>query len=333
MSQDSKVKMDLLRVSGINKRSEGFALNNISFNLKRGQKLSIAGETGSGKSTLLKIIAGLVQPESGSIEFENEKVLGPEEKLIPGHPRIAYLSQHFELRNNYKVEELLDMANKLPVDEAETIYEVCQIEHLLKRKTSELSGGEKQRIATAKLLITSPKLLLLDEPYSNLDMGHKKILKSVINDITKKLSITCIMVSHDPPETLSWADEIMIMEAGHIIQAGTPEEVYRKPHSKYVASLFGDYNIIRHQEATRMGASTENIIGKNIFTRPEDYKIVQHEEQAVIGEVEKICFLGSYYQIEVSIDETLITVNACECTVAKGDLVYLSLQLNEPWYL
>src|SRR5438128_11831277 len=122
--------MNLLSVSGISKQSErGFVLNNISFTQQRFQKIAIAGETGSGKSTLLKIIAGLIQPDAGQVLFENERVLGPEEKLIPGHPCIGYLSQHFELRNNYKVEELLEMANKIPEDEAKTIYEICQITH------------------------------------------------------------------------------------------------------------------------------------------------------------------------------------------------------------
>ena len=174
--------MNFLEVKEIAKqKDEKWILKNTSFDIKQFNKVAIAGETGSGKSTLLKIIAGLIQPDNGTVYFKNERVLGPEEHLIPGHKGVAYLSQHFELRNNYRVEEILEIANKMPLPEAEAIFEVCRITHLLKRKTDQLSGGEKQRIATARLLITKPQLLLLDEPYSNLDAIHKNILKSVIN--------------------------------------------------------------------------------------------------------------------------------------------------------
>ncbi|MCW3110741.1 MAG: transporter ATP-binding protein [Segetibacter sp.] len=326
--------MNLLTVSGISKQSErGFVLKDISFTLQRFQKVAIAGETGSGKSTLLKIIAGLVQPDAGQVLFENERVLGPEEKLIPGHRGIGYLSQYFELRNNYKVEELLEMANKIPEEEAQTIYEVCQITHLLKRRTDQLSGGEKQRIATARLLITSPKLLLLDEPYSNLDMVHKNVLKSVIHDIGEKLQITCIMISHDPLDTLSWADEIMVMKDGQIIQKGTPMQVYRQPVNEYAAGLFGTYNLISHNQAIAFGSSTGLKINGNIFTRPEDFQITANEKKSLIGEVNKVNFFGSYYEVELLLDEGMITLKTHEGTVAPGDIVYVSLGLDEMWYV
>jgi ABC-type sulfate/molybdate transport systems ATPase subunit len=324
--------MSLLNVSAISKRAgSDFALSDISFEQEICQKIAIAGETGSGKSTLLKIIAGLVQPDLGSVTFGNEKILGPQEKLIPGHPGIAYLSQHFELRNNYSVEELLDMSNKISPGEAETIYKICRVEHLLQRKTDQLSGGEKQRIATARLLTTSPALLLLDEPYSNLDMVHKKILKSVIHDIGEKLQITSIMISHDPLDTLSWADTIIVMQNGKIVQSGTPPEVYRKPNNEYVAGLFGEYTLINTQVDERFGILQVN--GQHTFTRPEDYRLVQHEEQTITGVVEKISFFGSYYEIKVRVDDTLVTARASECKVVKGDFVSVLLQMKEHWYL
>src|SRR6478609_2243964 len=128
--------MNLLNVASVY-RQEGnnMVVKNISFTQDRFQKIAIAGETGSGKSTLLKMIAGLVQPTSGAVYFENERVPGPEEILLPGHPAITYLSQHFELRNNYKVYELLSMANKITDEEANIIYNVCRISNLLNRRT------------------------------------------------------------------------------------------------------------------------------------------------------------------------------------------------------
>lgn len=324
--------MNFLRVSKISKQTgKDVVLKEMDFSQQRFQKIAIAGETGSGKSTLLKIIAGLIQPTSGEVWFKNERVLGPDEKLIPGHKGIGYLSQHFELRNNYRVEELLEMANKIPVEEAHLIFEVCRITHLLKRRTDQLSGGEKQRIAAARLLITSPELLLLDEPFTNLDMVHKKILKAVINDICEKLQITCIIISHDPLDTLSWADEIFVLKDGEIIQNGTPTEIYRRPVDEYTAGLFGTYNLINSELASAMMELPGEKNSRKIFTRPEDFIIVATEQKAVIGEVNKILFLGSYYELEVVIDETLITIRNNCCNVVVGDLVYVTLSLPQLW--
>jgi iron(III) transport system ATP-binding protein len=326
--------MSLLSVRNIAKRTgNNFVLRDISFTQQEFQKIAIAGETGAGKSTLLKIIAGFIQPDAGEIMINNERVLGPDEKLIPGHNSIAYLSQHFELRNNYKVDELLEMANKISEDEAEMIFKVCQVDHLLKRKTDQLSGGEKQRIAAARLLVTSPKLLLLDEPYSNLDMVHKRVLKSVIDDISEKLKITCIMVSHDPLDTLSWADEIIIMQEGKILQTGTPLSVYNNPINEYAAGLFGPYSLLSQQQAEAFGLPTPNDTGGNIFVRPEHFKVVGNEQMAVIGEVIKTRFFGSYYETEVMLNDQLITIKTADVIGAEGDLVYVSLDPKKVWYV
>jgi len=327
--------LNFLSISSINKKGEkDFVLKDVTFNQQKFKKIAIAGETGSGKSTLLKIIAGLVQPDTGEVLFENERVLGPEEKLIPGHPHIAYLSQYFELRNNYRVEEILAMSNKMSDKEAQTIYEVCRISHLLKRRTDQLSGGEKQRIATARLLITSPKLLLLDEPYSNLDMVHKTILKSVIRDIGEKLSITCLMISHDPLDTLSWADEIIVMKDGQIIQQGTPKQIYTEPANEYIAGLFGKFNLISpiHLKAFT-GLQGIEMNGKNIFVRPESFKIVTKENDRLLGKVNRVDFFGSYYEIEVLLAENIFTVKAIENNVVKGDTIYLTLDTDKVWYV
>lgn len=316
--------MNFLSVTGINKKiNDNIVLQNIDFTQKRLQKIAIAGETGSGKSTLLKIIAGLVQPDAGEIFFEMEKVPGPEEKLMPGHKHIAYLSQHFELLNNYKVEEVLSMANKLADNEAGLIYEVCRIDHLLKRKTDQLSGGEKQRIAAAKLLIASPRLLLLDEPYSNLDIAHRNILKAVISDISEKLAITCIMISHDPADILSWADEIIAMKNGQILQKGSPQQIYQKPVDKYVAGLFGKYNLINVEMAEIFFPSKRDLDEDFLITRPENFKIATEESGAFEGKVNKVSFFGSYYEIEVLQSGNIITLKTGIAGIVKGDKVFI----------
>lgn len=221
------------------------ALKNISFSQRKGQRLAIVGETGSGKSNLLKIIAGLATPSEGSVYFEGVRVLGPLERLIPGQPGIAYLSQHFELWNNYHVAEILSYSNDLSSEEASALYRLCHIEHLLDRRTDQLSGGERQRIALARILVHPPRLLLLDEPFSNLDMIHKRTLKKVIADIGLRFDITCILVSHDPRDILPWADELLVLRDGRLVRAGAPLDVYSRPENEYVAALLGDYTVVK----------------------------------------------------------------------------------------
>jgi len=331
----SNQNMNLLRVYRITKQQENnFVLRDISFIQQQFQKIAIAGETGSGKTTLLKIIAGLIQPDEGQVVFKNERVKGPEEQLIPGHRGIAYLSQHFELRNNYRVEEILNMTLRLSDEQAETIFKVCRINHLLKRKTDQLSGGEKQRVALAGLLISSPELLLLDEPFSNLDMYHKSVLKSVIQDIGEKLRITCILVSHDPLDILSWAGQILVLKDGQIIQKGTPRQVYRQPVNEYTAGLFGTYNLITREKAKAFSTLPEvNIDGKSMLIRPEDFKIVKEGSGTLKGSVNKVNYFGSYCEVEVLLSENNITVKTDERGYSKGDTVYVSLPGDNVWYI
>lgn len=312
----------LLAISNIIKSGEGgLALNHISFEQKKFQKLVIAGETGSGKSTLLKIIAGLVQPDSGQVVFNGEEVRGPGNNLVPGHPQIAYLSQHFDLQKFLRVEQVLEYANHLSDKEAASIFSVCRIDHLLHRKTDQLSGGEKQRIAIARLLIGKPSLLLLDEPYTNLDMVLKGILKKVIEDIGRKLRITCIMVSHDPADTLSWADEIMVLKEGNLVQHGTPQQIYREPVNEYVAGLFGDY--------TRLTPGQQKLLGVrhpvgNRLARPEEFRI-RKSKTANRFHVEEIKFCGNLFELKLTYRQLSVWVSATASKYRVGDRVEISL--------
>jgi len=315
--------MSLLNVTGVSKKKgEDYLLKNINFIQEPSQKIAIAGATGSGKTTLLKIIAGLIQPDAGEVLFEGTRVKGPLEKLLPGHPYIAYLSQNFELRNNYRVKEILEMANRLSNSDAMLVYEVCRIDHLLNRRSDELSGGERQRIAFAKTLVTFPKLLLLDEPYSNLDAIHRNILRSVINDIVSQLNTTCILVSHEPVDLLSWADEILVLNQGKIIQRDLPEDIYKHPVSEYVAALFGKYNLVS-PEIIQLFPSLEN--DDRRFIRPGDFLINLNEDKGVKGEVRSLSFMGSYYEMEVEVSGCILTITT-NISFTPGGTVRISLR-------
>jgi ABC-type Fe3+/spermidine/putrescine transport system ATPase subunit len=321
--------MTLLEVSDVSRSEEEEpAVKEVSFTQQQFQRIAIAGATGSGKTTLLKLIAGLVQLTSGTILFEGTIVKGPEERLLPGHPGIAYLSQHFELRNHYRVEEILAMANKLSSDEATLIYEICRIPHLLNRWTHQLSGGEKQRIALASLLVAAPRLLLLDEPYSNLDAIHKNILKKVISDVCESLNITCLLISHDAQDTLSWADEIIVLKNGQLTQQGLPQEIYLQPENEYVAALFGKYNVLNPALAKAFSQFADiEMNAINSFIRPENFTLV-NKGDGLEGTIKKVVFMGSFYEAEVLTSGYKVIVNTGRRKVAAGETIYLSLHLD-----
>jgi ABC-type sugar transport system ATPase subunit len=314
--------MDLLQVVGV---SKGGGISDISFVQQKGQKLALAGATGSGKSTLLKVIAGLLQPDAGSVWLEGQRVEGPLETLVPGHQGIAYLSQHFELWNNYRVGEILSYANDMSDEDAGNLYAMCRIDGLLGRRTDQLSGGERQRIALARLLVKPPRLLLLDEPYSNLDRTHKEVLRAVVRDIAENTGISCILVSHDPQDILSWADEILVLKEGLLIQKATPERIYRQPVDEYTAGLFGKYNLVDPTLAARLGRLATADGQRVLYIRPEKLTLSAMGNAAAQGRVTAVAFLGSYYEVEVEIGAARLLVRADSNSYKKGQVVFVGL--------
>lgn len=314
--------MALLEVKNISKQTEGeIIIDDISFNQQALQKVAIAGESGAGKTTLLKMITGHIQPTGGMILFDGEKVKGPEEKLLPGHAAMGYLSQHYELLNNYRVEELIWFENKLPLKKASELFEICRIDHLLKRRTDKLSGGEKQRIALCMLLVKQPKLLVLDEPFSNLDPVHTGILKEVIDDVHEQLNVTCILASHEPHDTLSWADEIIVIKKGKIIQQATPQQIYHQPVNEYVAGLFGKYNLLTSKQAALFDIKAKG----SVMIRPEEFVISKNKNDGVKGVVQKISFWGGFYEAEVLVDDVKIVVRMMGNELRVGNESYIKL--------
>ncbi|NOS93801.1 MAG: ABC transporter ATP-binding protein [Cyclobacteriaceae bacterium] len=298
--------MMLLEVKGVSKNlDDRIVLQSIHLKFEKHRKLVIAGETGSGKSTLLRMIAGLDQPTEGEIYFKGERIRGAEETLVPGHPQIAYLPQHFELQKFLRVEQVLNYANQLSAKQANELFAICQIDHLLQRKTNELSGGEKQRIALCRLLIGKPQLLLLDEPFSNLDQILKSILKQVIEQIAERLKISMVLVSHDPDDTLPWGDAFIILRNGKIVQEGTAQQIYHTPVDEYVAGLFGKFSVV----PTRLFPGKGK--GKEFIARPEDWKISEKVfTNAKRAKVIKKEFMGSKFLYTLQVGKLNISVDA-----------------------
>lgn len=278
-----------LEAHDIRKEWNGQAvLNGISFTLKQGMRLGIAGETGSGKTSLLEILGGRGQADSGLVLFRGNKVPGTMEKLVPGHPGISYTSQHFELPPHYWIREILEYASDMNDQQRHRLYQICRIQHLLDRRTNQLSGGERQRVSLARELSSRPQLLLMDEPFSNLDAHHKRIMKDVLQDVSSQLGITQILVSHDAADLLPWADALMILKKGAVVQSGSSQEVYENPASLYVAGLLGEYNLVDPHSTVFASLPFGKKAGSDWLLRPEDIIATDKDPQfqAIVKQVE-----------------------------------------------
>ncbi|HMZ46814.1 MAG TPA: ABC transporter ATP-binding protein [Chitinophagaceae bacterium] len=327
--------MSFLKVENLSKVINNKAIvNQVSFKQFKRENIAIAGATGSGKTTLLKLIAGLLQPTNGNVFLEENRVKGSEEKLLPGHKSIAYLNQHFELRNNYFVHELLDVFNAITEEEAYRIYTICAITNLLQRKTNELSGGEKQRIALAAQLVTNPSLLLLDEPFSNLDLWQKNNIKNVLTDLQKELQLSIILTSHDWTDILPWANTILVMKNGEVIQQGNPFTIYHNPINEYVAGLSGAYNIIDVSNVQHFSNSIlKQDALKKIFLRPEQIEIEPANNIFQKDVIQEVYFYGSYNIVDVLVNNEIVKVKTTNNTLTVGQRVFLTVKPIEFWYL
>jgi iron(III) transport system ATP-binding protein len=285
--------------------SPDFHLSPITFNQVPGENLALIGVSGSGKSTLLQLIVGWQQPDTGSITLFSERIKGPQEQLVPGHPGLAILEQSSHLPHYYYIRDLFQYANVWETSLARNLFSLCRIEHLMNRKHHEISGGEQQRIALALLLITSPRWLLLDEPFSHLDLTNKKILQQVLADVSRQLNITCLLCSHNPDDIFGWAHRLLVLENGNLVQVGSPEAVYHSPQNSYVAGLLGDFFSLSPELARvffpkRFSMET----GKCWMVRPEQLLFqeenVHHSVKATILQV---TLAGRDYKVEVKVME------------------------------
>ena len=267
-----------------------------SFSLKRGNNLAIIGESGCGKSTLLKLIYGLYDLDKGHIFWNDTEVLGPKFNLVPGMDFMKYLAQDFDLMPFITVAENVGkyLSNIYPEKKWQRVSELLEIVEMnefANVKAKNLSGGQMQRVAIARVLALEPEVLLLDEPFSHIDNFRKNGLRRRLFAYLKEKGITCIVATHDSTDVLSFADEVLVMQKGIIIEKGTPKFIYENPENKYVASLFGDVNEILMD-------------GKVQFVYPHQLEIV--EESGVKVEVLNSYFRGSHYLIEAKHNEDVL---------------------------
>lgn len=290
-------------------------LSNINFSLEKGNSLAIIGESGCGKSTLLKLVYGLYDLDEGHIFWNETEVLGPKYNLIPGMEFMKYLAQDFDLMPYITVAEnvgkyLSNIDSEKKWNRVKELLEIVEMEDFFDVKAKNLSGGQMQRVAIARVLALEPEVLLLDEPFSHIDNFRKNSLRRKLFAYLKEKQITCIVATHDSTDVLSFTDEVLVMNNREIIESGTPKAIFENPKSKYIASLFGDVNEI-------------NIDGITKFIYPHQIKVVENSDIKV--EVLNSYFRGSHYLIEAKLNNNVLFFEH-NSEIPKTTQIYLKLK-------
>ena len=250
--------------------TEGEAvLDNISLEISKGEFITLLGSSGCGKTTTLRIIAGLEQPDAGSVWLDGREVTG----LEPNQRDVNTVFQNYALFPHMNVAENIGYGLKLkkvPKSEirkkVSQMLELVQLKGYEKRKPSELSGGQKQRVAIARALVNNPKVLLLDEPLGALDLQLRRAMQIELKHLQKKLGITFIYITHDQEEAINMSDRIAVMRDGRIEQIGTPDEIYNHPKTSYVATFVGNANILH--------GVAESVQGENVIVKIGNDRVI-----------------------------------------------------------
>ena len=273
--------------------TEGEAvLDNISLEISKGEFITLLGSSGCGKTTTLRIIAGLEQPDAGSVWLDGREVTG----LEPNQRDVNTVFQNYALFPHMNVAENIGYGLKLkkvPKSEirkkVSQMLELVQLEGYEKRKPSELSGGQKQRVAIARALVNNPKVLLLDEPLGALDLQLRRAMQIELKHLQKKLGITFIYITHDQEEAINMSDRIAVMRDGRIEQIGTPDEIYNHPKTSYVATFVGNANILHGVAESIQGENAIVKIGNDrvivkLETSQQDTEDTGGKQHLAVGE-------------------------------------------------
>jgi len=302
------------RVSGVSKTS---------LTIQQGKITAIIGESGSGKSTLLRLLYGLLAPDEGKVHFKGERIWGPAEKLIPGHDAMKMVTQHTDDMNLYakvwdNVAILLPSTNLKNKEEKTTqVLSLLNMAHLTDKRIVDLSGGERQRVALARAIITRPEILLLDEPFNQVDTSFREDLQQDIRQIVKDTGLTVIMVSHDPSEILSMADELIVMQDGKILESGEPLAVYQSPKFLYTAGLLANCNVLDKDKAKVCGINLK-AKKKSAAIYPEWMELSNTAAQKD-WQIKMILFKGFYEELLLEKDEVVLRVRNFDIGKYNGD--------------
>ncbi|TAG10987.1 MAG: ABC transporter ATP-binding protein [Verrucomicrobia bacterium] len=327
--------MSTLVIRNISKQFSGNAnpaLRSISLDVPSGKILALVGASGSGKSTLLRILAGLEKADDGEILLGDE-VLFSKQRSVPAERRgIGMVFQNASLFPHLTVSQnvlfgIRQMARVKQMQLLEEMLECVGLQGMQKRYPHELSGGERQRAALARALARSPKLMLLDEPFSSLDSRLRQSLRDETRQILKNSGATAVFVTHDTSDALAIAERIAVLRDGELQQVGAPQEVYHAPANAHVAAFFGRCNFmplrsLAHPNGARMachiGPPGTSDSKPELWVRPEDLELVPPQSEILTGLVTQILFAGTHQDVWL------------ECLSEEGDSISVEVRHHSP---
>jgi len=334
------------------------AVNHVQLEVNKGEMLTLLGPSGCGKTTTLRCIAGLEKPEEGDIVIDGKPMLS-EGFIHPSKRGIGMVFQnyavwpHMKVFNNIVYGLKLQKISKKSIQErAQQVLGLVGLNGLEDRYPAQLSGGQQQRVALARALVSNPKVLLLDEPLSNLDAKLREKMRFEIKSLVRRMGITSVYVTHDQAEAMVISDRIAVMDSGNIVQIGTAQEIYIKPANRFVADFIGTMNFmsgevvqaiqdtnavyVRTEFSEKMlcttSDTTETTPGKQVYAsiRPEDVEIFteppQGRENLFKCTITHKAYLGNFLYLFVSVDGTMIRVQVpYNLPQEEGQELYLFL--------
>ncbi len=339
----------LLELQGITKRFGDFeALRDISLEIQQGEFVALLGPSGCGKTTLLRLVAGFLSPEAGVVRIDGVDLTG----LPPYRRPLNTVFQNYALFPHLSVVENVaygprrkGMAKRAALLEAENTLSLVGLDGFSARFPRELSGGQQQRVALARAIVNKPKILLLDEPLSALDLKLRKRMQLELKQLQEKLGITFVFVTHDQEEAMSMADRIVVMNAGRIEQIGLGDEIYQRPATRFVADFIGEVNLIDCviDESGNVSSDLNVPIRRSgnsspgpatAVIRPEHLKLQRPGERATPGSVQlrgaiaDVSSVGSHALVHMLVGSSRLLVRRMggrESWMAPGQEVGLEL--------
>ena len=297
---------------------ENKLFHNFNLKVEEGKIIALAGESGCGKSTLLNLIYGLLEWEKGEIIFNGKPILGPKKNLVPGEDFMKLVAQNYDLMPYSTVADNVGkFISNINLDEKkERVDELLKVVGLLDYRDTlpkYLSGGQQQRVSIARALSVMPKLLLLDEPFSNIDFSRKLELRERLFNYVKEKKISLIISTHEIQEVMPWLDQLIVLQEGRLIQNDNAESTYKEPYNQYVAQLFGEVNVFSDEEKLNFQLS------KN-FYYPNEIILSEMGEEA---EVLESRFAGSYFWNKILLDGKILIIYTTQKTEGEIYLKFI----------